>query len=261
MVLAFHSGTDGQSSHLTRGEVCRRIFEQYGCGTEWDMEESREPAVFEIAAQTWWVFRRHRRPLAGSLADEYVRFYHGTTLDVAIKILSEGFLVGDGRHGGTMGMFGISAENGNHDFTAQCVCRRLAIDRAKPERSRHTGNGYPIDAWATRVSLCILLRPGSTRKLASFKSFKFADIQKKCLVHEFEGQRLTWTKTCYIEVHIPSREYIRTQTTSMMPRPILDYTKCYHCNKVISNSENYNWKTSSQFICPECFCWHHRIQL
>ena len=212
MVLSFiDTDNDGQQIPMPHEEVCRQIFEQYGCGRSWAMEEEHESCVFETAAQPWCVFRRGRRPVAGSQQADYSRFYHGTTLDVAIKILSEGFLVGGGTHGGSMGMFGISTEDGNSDNIAQGICRRLAVDRAQSARSRHTKNGYPIDAWATPVALCILLLPGSTRKLQSFKNFKRADIQKKCYVHEFEGQLLSWTRTCYIEVHIPSREYIRTQ--------------------------------------------------
>ena len=244
-----HGSPDMQS-----GEVCRQLFEQYGCGSPWTMSESSEPAVFEIAAQQWWVFKRGPSPKPNSAEADWIRFYHGTTLDIAIKIMSEGFLIGDGRHCGTLGMFGISTENGNKDEISQCICRRLAVDRAKVERSQHTRNGYPIDAWATPVAFCFLFRQGTTKKLSSFKNFKRADIQKKCFAHEFEGQRLGWTTKCYIEVHIPSRQYVRTQNMAYKRLTYKQSWKCEHCNCLTRFFER-------KYICPECFCWHNRLQL
>ena len=94
MVLAFvertadnqHGAADGLpttghgSPDMQSGEVCRQLFEQYGCGSPWAMSESSEPAVFEIAAQPWWVlvFKRGPEQKPNSAAADWIRFYHGT---------------------------------------------------------------------------------------------------------------------------------------------------------------------------------------
>ena len=175
----FHKGDIKES--MTQQQACQVMFEKWGCGENcWTMKEQNEDEKFGWARQHWWIFLRH----APAKRSKLIRFWHGTSLDAATRILSKGFKVSPSKDGKYRGMFGICSETHNADPFVQQCCRRLALDRAKTHLSEHWKDGGPIDSWAAPVSICFLVPADYLVGLKEYRCIRSGTVLKSV----FEGE-------------------------------------------------------------------------
>ena len=241
---------------MTDEEACHNALGKW-CDGPWTLRTGREDDRFGWARDWWFVFRRDPRPLPSNL----IRFWHGTSLDVATRILSQGFLVSASTENKKQGMFGICSKSHNDDHFIQDCCRRLALDRAKTDLSAHWQNGGPTDSWAAPVAMCFLLPAGQIHTLKDYPHVKRGRVIK-ALVRGKEGEVKHFTIRAYAEVHIPHREYMYTFVWPNVADAVKagDRVKCVHCQNTRPKEEKHHWQRKETLECGPCNYWAHHME-
>ena len=100
--------------------VLFELFCKWGCGDleDWSLSSHEDSDQFGLSKQR---VEDWQRPA--------LRFWHGTSLENAVAILSGGFVVGTGTDSGNVGLFGVASDSHNDYHITACICRRHALER------------------------------------------------------------------------------------------------------------------------------------
>ena len=252
----FHKGDTKEP--MTEQQACQVMFENWGCGENyWTMKEQNEDEKFGLARQHWWIFLRH----APAKPSKLIRFWHGTSLDAATRILSKGFVVSSSKDNRLQGMSGICSFTHNGHGMVQQLCRRYALDRAKTHLSEHWKDGGPIDSWAAPVSICFLVPADYLVGLKEYRCIRSGTVLKSVFVGE-EGDVQHWTINQYAEVHIPHRNYWHTQIHREVAHEVKSgqRIKCVWCNNTKPEEESFHWQRGETLECGPCNYWAHHME-
>ena len=185
------------------------VLVKYNCGERslWTFQYEMDTAAFGEAQEAYIVFSRAGPAM---YVGPYVTsHWHGTPLDISLKIAAEVFLVGEGRRYKSKrpalhGLFGI---NGPLQVEHQNTARRMAISRSNTCISGELTKGttpMPKNAWATPVAVQLEVPADMLTHADYFKTTRCV----KTVLETPPGTLMNETIDCGLKLHIPLRFYV-----------------------------------------------------
>ena len=211
------------------------------------VQEESIGASHGLYERTKYIVYRRRQKQWGC-----VEWWHGTTLDVAIAILTRGFCVGPSTDRGYTGAFGIIYDKDEVDarYHSQCddICKRLCLDRVKIYYTDKFRTCSPEEACPCIIHAWV----PQCRRLHAYKRFP---CHRKAVIRGGISSML--------EVHIPVQTFVRFSQLSIHaiisgevrlchqdPQYPTAITLGFTCGRCCERS------TSSQvYLCHACFWW------